>query len=71
MVCKSLSCLAVCLSAPPPPRFIRPGYARDTSGKWQVIVQTESLPQRVAIDLCRASGQTCEWQENTHTQIAR
>ena len=30
------------------------GYARDATGKWQVIVQTESLPQRVAIDLCHS-----------------
>ena len=38
-------------------RFIRPGYARDSTGKWQVIVQTEDLPQRVAIDLCHEPHQ--------------
>ncbi len=41
-------------------RFIRPGYAKDSTGKWQVIVQTEDLPQRVAIDLCRTPGQPCK-----------
>lgn len=40
-------------------RFIRPGYARDSTGKWQVVVQTEDLPQRVAIDLCHAPGTPC------------
>lgn len=40
-------------------RFIRPGYARDSTGKWQVIVQTEDLPQRVAIDLCHEPHQPC------------
>lgn len=41
-------------------RFIRPGYARDSTGKWQVVVQTEDLPQRVAIDLCHSPGKPCE-----------
>ena len=41
-------------------RFIRPGYARDTTGVWRVIVQTPELPQRVAIDLCRAPNKPCE-----------
>jgi hypothetical protein len=41
-------------------RFIRPGYARDATGKWQVIVQTESLPQRVAIDLCHSPEKPCQ-----------
>ena len=40
-------------------RYIRPGYALDSTGKWQVIVQTEEMPQRVAIDLCRAPSQPC------------
>merc|ERR1711874_276271 len=40
-------------------RFIRPGYARDSTGKWQVVVQTEKLPQRVAIDLCHSPGKPC------------
>lgn len=40
-------------------RFIRPGYARDSTGKWQVVVQTEDLPQRVAIDLCHTPGKPC------------
>jgi len=40
-------------------RFIRPGYARDSTGKWQVIVQTEELPQRVAIDLCHSPDKPC------------
>jgi len=40
-------------------RFIRPGYARDSTGKWQVVVQTEKLPQRVAIDLCHTPGKPC------------
>ena len=37
-----------------------PGYARDATGKWQVIVQTESLPQRVAIDLCHSPEKPCK-----------
>ena len=41
-------------------RFIRPGYARDSTGKWQVVVQTEDLPQRVAIDLCHSPGKPCK-----------
>ena len=41
-------------------RFIRPGYAQDSTGKWQVIVQTDTMPQRVAIDLCRTPGRPCE-----------
>ena len=36
------------------------GYARDATGKWQVIVQTESLPQRVAIDLCHNPEKPCK-----------
>ena len=36
------------------------GYARDSTGKWQVIVQTESLPQRVAIDLCHNPEKPCK-----------
>ena len=36
------------------------GYARDATGKWQVIVQTESLPQRVAIDLCHSPEKPCK-----------
>jgi hypothetical protein len=41
-------------------RFIRPGYARDATGKWQVVVQTDHLPQRVAIDLCHDPEKPCE-----------
>ena len=45
------------------------GYARDATGKWQVIVQTESLPQRVAIDLCHSPEKPCKktqqfWSQN-------
>ena len=36
------------------------GYARDSTGKWQVIVQTEDLPQRVAIDLCHSPEKPCK-----------
>jgi len=39
---------------------IFPGYARDSTGKWQVIVQTEDLPQRVAIDLCHSPDKPCK-----------
>jgi hypothetical protein len=46
-------------------RFIRPGYARDATGQWQVIVQTDDLPQRVAIDLCHAPEQPCECHRHT------
>ena len=46
-------------------RFIRPGYARDSTGKWQVVVQTEDLPQRVAIDLCHSPGTPCKYFKGT------
>ena len=34
--------------------------AADSTGKWQVVVQTEDLPQRVAIDLCHSPGKPCK-----------
>ena len=42
--------------------FCISGYARDSTGKWQVVVQTEDLPQRVAIDLCHSPGKPCKSQ---------
>ena len=41
--------------------FFLSGYARDSTGKWQVVVQTEDLPQRVAIDLCHSPGKPCKF----------
>ena len=45
------------------------GYARDSTGKWQVVVQTEDLPQRVAIDLCHAPGTPCKCEIESANKI--
>ena len=39
--------------------FMRPGFARDTSGTWHVIVQTRDLEQRVAVDMCHEPELPC------------
>jgi len=39
--------------------FLKPGFARDTKGDWQIIVQTETINQRVAVDMCHAPDLPC------------
>lgn len=39
--------------------FLQPGFARDTKGDWQIIVQTETINQRVAVDMCHAPDLPC------------
>jgi len=39
--------------------FLQPGFARDTKGDWQIIVQTETIKQRVAVDMCHAPDLPC------------
>lgn len=39
--------------------FLQPGFARDTKGAWQIIVQTETINQRVAVDMCHAPDLPC------------
>lgn len=39
--------------------FIKPGFARDTKGTWQLIIQTDNIQQRVAIDMCHSPGSPC------------
>lgn len=33
--------------------FLRPETARDTSGQWNIIVQSDDMKQRVPIEMCR------------------
>lgn len=40
--------------------FLRPETAKDTSGKWNIIVQTDSLKQRVPIEMCRKTNSSCK-----------
>jgi len=39
--------------------FLQPGFARDTKGDWQIIVQTETINQKVAVDMCHAPDLPC------------
>ena len=39
--------------------FMRPGFARDTDGVWQVIVQTREVEQRVGVDMCHDPDLPC------------
>ncbi|XP_076358869.1 neurotrophin 1-like [Tachypleus tridentatus] len=41
-------------------RMIQPGLARDTSGKWFIVVQTKQYPQRIPTELCRSPGNICK-----------
>ena len=38
----------------------RPSYAVDSEGETQLILQTASIVQRVAVDLCSSPGSACE-----------
>ncbi|XP_035228406.1 uncharacterized protein LOC118200553 [Stegodyphus dumicola] len=40
--------------------FLRPETAKDTTGKWNIIVQTEALKQRVPIEMCRKVNTSCK-----------
>jgi len=39
--------------------FMRPGFAQDTRGEWQVIIQTHDVAQRVAVDMCHDPELPC------------
>jgi len=39
--------------------FIQPAFARDTKGEWRIILQTESINQRVGIDMCHQQNAPC------------
>ncbi|GFY62642.1 spaetzle domain-containing protein [Trichonephila inaurata madagascariensis] len=40
--------------------FLRPETAKDSSGKWNIIVQTETIRQRVPIEMCRKTNTSCK-----------
>ncbi|XP_042905956.1 uncharacterized protein [Parasteatoda tepidariorum] len=40
--------------------FLRPETAKDTSGKWNIILQTDTLKQRVPIEMCRKTNTACK-----------
>lgn len=33
--------------------IIKPSFAQDIRGKWHVIIQTETFPQRINLEVCR------------------
>jgi len=39
--------------------FLQPAFARDTKGEWHIILQTEKINQRVAIDMCHHPNKAC------------
>jgi len=39
--------------------FIQPSYAMDTEGNWNIILQTDRILQRVALDTCTKPGYPC------------
>jgi len=39
--------------------FIQPSYAMDTEGNWNIILQTDRILQRVALDTCTRPGYPC------------
>jgi len=39
--------------------FIQPSYAIDTEGNWNIILQTDRILQRVALDTCTKPGYPC------------
>jgi len=39
--------------------FLQPAFARDTKGEWHVILQTDKINQRVAIDMCHHPNKAC------------
>ncbi|XP_054720591.1 uncharacterized protein LOC129230214 [Uloborus diversus] len=40
--------------------FLRPETAKDSSGKWNIIVQTDAIKQRVPIEMCRKANGPCK-----------
>ncbi|KAF8788435.1 Neurotrophin 1 like protein [Argiope bruennichi] len=40
--------------------FLRPETAKDSSGKWNIIVQTDAIRQRVPIEMCRKTNSSCK-----------
>ncbi|XP_054709371.1 uncharacterized protein LOC129219077 [Uloborus diversus] len=38
---------------------IRPSFAQDIRGKWHVIIQTETFPQRINLEVCKKPGEPC------------
>ncbi|KAG8180113.1 hypothetical protein JTE90_027892 [Oedothorax gibbosus] len=40
--------------------FLRPETAKDSSGKWNIVVQTDTLKQRVPIEMCRKTNGPCQ-----------
>ncbi|GFQ70587.1 spaetzle domain-containing protein [Trichonephila clavata] len=40
--------------------FLRPETAKDSAGKWNIIVQTETIRQRVPIEMCRKTNTSCK-----------
>uniref|UniRef100_T1IL86 Spaetzle domain-containing protein n=1 Tax=Strigamia maritima TaxID=126957 RepID=T1IL86_STRMM len=49
-------------------RFLKPGFAVDDHGKWQVIIQTPEISQRVIIEMCRTPQHSCSGLTNTNTR---
>jgi len=39
--------------------FLQPAFARDTKGEWHIILQTDKIHQRVAIDMCHHPNKAC------------
>jgi len=39
--------------------FLQPAFARDTKGEWHIILQTDTINQRVAIDMCHHPNSAC------------
>eukprot|EP00090_Calanus_glacialis_P041374 TRINITY_DN7295_c0_g1_i3.p1 TRINITY_DN7295_c0_g1~~TRINITY_DN7295_c0_g1_i3.p1 ORF type:complete len:671 (-),score=125.25 TRINITY_DN7295_c0_g1_i3:79-2091(-) len=39
--------------------FLQPAFARDTKGSWHIILQTDTINQRVAIDMCHHPNKAC------------
>ncbi|XP_055940416.1 uncharacterized protein LOC129970207 [Argiope bruennichi] len=38
---------------------IRPSFAQDLKGKWHVVIQTDTFPQRIALEVCKKPGEPC------------
>ncbi|GFS38719.1 spaetzle domain-containing protein [Nephila pilipes] len=54
--------------------FIRPSFAQDMKGKWHVIIQTDAIPQRIALEVCKKPGEPCNSNElcnNSNSQCVQ
>ncbi|XP_076330024.1 protein spaetzle-like [Tachypleus tridentatus] len=40
-------------------KLVYPSYAKDSTGKWNLIVQTDEFPQRIPVELCRSQDEPC------------